>query len=127
MNDTSPRAYEAVVERLLASPHYGERWGRHWLDLARWAESEGFEGNTHRSAAWRYRDYVVKSFNDDKPHDEFLRQQLAGDELEPYSDENIIATGFLSAPRFSHNEEDVLIDVATDATPRRSRCSPCSC
>ena len=122
LNDTSPRAYEAVVERLLASPHYGERWGRHWLDLARWAESEGFEGNTHRSGAWRYRDYVVKSFNDDKPHDAFLRQQLAGDELEPYSDENIIATGFLSAARFSHNEEDkvkqrqdVLIDVANAA------------
>jgi hypothetical protein len=122
VEDSAPDAYERLVERLLASPHYGERWGRHWLDLARWAESEGFEGNTIRAAAWRYRDYVVKSFNDDKPYDLFLRQQIAGDEMERYSDENIIATGFLASARFSHNEEDklkqrqdVLIDVANAA------------
>jgi mono/diheme cytochrome c family protein len=104
--DKAADAYEKLVGRLLASPHYGERWGRHWLDFARWAESESYEVNGFRSAAWRYRDYVVESFNRDKPYDQFLREQIAGDELEPYSDENIIATGFLSAARFNANEED---------------------
>jgi hypothetical protein len=119
VNDASPGAYEALVERLLSSVHYGERWGRHWLDLARYAETEGFEGNTFRASAWRYRDYVVNAFNTDKPHDRFLLEQLAGDELEPYADENLIATGFLSNARYSHNEEDktkqrndVLVDIA---------------
>ena len=104
--DKSADAYEKLVERLLASPHYGERWGRHWLDFARWAESEAYEVNGFRPAAWRYRDYVVESFNRDKPYDQFLREQIAGDELEPHSDENIIATGFLGAARFNANEED---------------------
>ncbi len=98
--------YEELIERLLDSPHYGERWGRHWLDVARWAESEGYESNHPRPFAWRYRDYVVRSFNQDRPFDEFVRQQLAGDELVPYRDENLIATGFLSAARISSNEED---------------------
>jgi hypothetical protein len=117
--DPAPDAYAKVVDRLLASPRYGERWGRHWLDLARFAETEGYEGNTFRASVWRYRDYVVQSFNRDRPHDEFLRQQLAGDEIEPYADENLIATGFLSSARYSHNEEDkavqrndVLVDIA---------------
>ena len=104
--DKSSNAYEKLVERLLASPHYGEHWGRHWLDYARWAESESYEVNGFRPAAWHYRDYVVESFNRDKPYDQFLREQIAGDELEPYSDENIIATGFLGAARFNANEED---------------------
>ncbi len=106
VSDSSPDAYDRLMERLLASPHYGERWGRHWLDFARWAESEAYEVNGFRSAAWRYRDYVIESFNGDKPYDQFLREQIAGDELEPYSDEKIIATGFLSAARFNANEED---------------------
>jgi hypothetical protein len=117
-NDPRPDAYERLVERLLASPHYGERWGRHWLDVARWAESEGYESNHPRPFAWRYRDYVVASFNADRPFDQFLTQQIAGDELSPYSDENLIATGFLAAARLSSNEEDrwlqrnqVLVDV----------------
>jgi cytochrome c553 len=123
--DRAPGAYERLVERLLASPHYGERWGRHWLDLARWAESEGYESNHLRPYAWRYRDYVVDSFNRDKPYARFVTEQLAGDELLPYSDQNLIATGFLAAARFSSNEEDrarqrndVLVDVvnATGAT-----------
>jgi hypothetical protein len=100
-------ALEKLVDRLLASPHYGERWARHWLDLARWAESEGYESNHLRPYAWRYRDYVVRSFNADKPYDRFLREQLAGDELLPYTDENLIATGFLAGARLSSNEEDV--------------------
>jgi hypothetical protein len=102
-------SYEKAVERLLASPAYGERWGRHWLDLVRWAETGGFEANALRSAAWRYRDYVVKSFNDDKPYDAFLRQQLAGDELQPLTDENLVATGFLAHGRLDVNQEDRLV------------------
>lgn len=116
--DERPDATELLIEELLASPHYGERWGRHWLDVARWAESEGFESNHPRPFAWRYRDYVIESFNADRPYDEFIRQQIAGDELTPYSDENVIATGFLAAARISSNEEDkwlqrndVLVDI----------------
>ena len=117
--DASPEAYDRLVERLLASPHYGERWGRYWLDLARWAESEGYASDRLRPYAWRYRDYVVASFNSDKPYDRFLREQIAGDEIEPYTNENLIATGFLAAARLSGNEEDkarqrndVLVDIA---------------
>ncbi len=104
--DSSSDAVEKLVDRLLASPAYGERWGRHWLDLARFGETSGFEANALRATAWRYRDYVVGSFNDDKPHDRFLREQIAGDELEPLSDENLIATGFLAHGRLDTNQED---------------------
>jgi hypothetical protein len=104
--DRAPDAYEKLVNRLLASPAYGERWARHWLDVARWAESEGYESNHVRPYAWRYRDYVVRSLNADKPYDRFLREQLAGDELLPYADEHLIATGFLAGARLSSNEED---------------------
>src|SRR5262245_22327595 len=107
-----------VVNRLLNSPHYGERWGRHWLDVARWAESEGYESNHPRPYAWRYRDWVVRAFNADMPFADFVRAQLAGDELTPYADDNLIATGFLAAARLSSNEEDryrqrndILIDI----------------
>jgi hypothetical protein len=81
LSDKAPDAYEKVVDRLLASPHYGERWAQHWLDVVRFAETNGFELDAERPHAWRYRDYVVKSFNDDKPYDRFLTEQLAGDEL----------------------------------------------
>ena len=80
--DKSPDAWEKVVDRLLASPHYGEQWGRHWLDVVRFAESDGYEYDMHRPDAWRYRDYVVQSFNDDKPYNEFVKEQLAGDEMD---------------------------------------------
>ena len=70
--DKSPDSYPKLVERLLASPHYGERWGQHWLDVVRFAETDGFEYDTHREDAWRYRDYVIKAFNDDKPYDRFI-------------------------------------------------------
>jgi len=99
-------AKRALVDRLLASPHYGERWGRHWLDVARYAESEGYESNHLRLHAWRYRDWVVQAFNRDLPFKDFVRQQLAGDEITPYSDEHLIATGFLASARLSSNEED---------------------
>src|SRR5262249_28862911 len=77
--DPSPNAYEKVVDRLLASPHFGERWAQHWLDVARYAESNGYELDAERPHAWRYRDYVVQSLNADKPYDRFVTEQLAGD------------------------------------------------
>lgn len=92
--DKSPDAYEKVVDRLLASPHYGERWGRHWLDLARYAESEGFKADETRPNAWRYRDYVIKAFNTNKPYDRFVKEQIAGDELWPDDPEARVATAF---------------------------------
>ncbi len=94
LNDDSPRAFEKVIDRLLGSPHYGERWGRHWLDVARYAESEGFKLDLTRPNAWRYRDYVIQGFNQDKPYDEFIREQIAGDELRPDDAEARIATAF---------------------------------
>ncbi len=81
--DDSPEAFANVVDRLLASPRYGERWGRHWLDLARYADSNGFKSDETRPNIWRYRDYVIQSFNNDKPYDRFIREQIAGDELYP--------------------------------------------
>ncbi|MDQ6664090.1 MAG: DUF1549 and DUF1553 domain-containing protein [Acidobacteriota bacterium] len=94
VKDRSPGAYENLVERLLNSPHYGERWGQHWLDVVRFAETDGFEYDTHRRDAWRYRDYVIRAFNNDKPYDRFLTEQLAGDEIAPKEDETLIAAGF---------------------------------
>jgi len=110
--------YHKLIEQLLASPHYGERWGRHWLDVARWAESNGHQHNRDRPHAWRYRDYVVESFNSNKPFDQFIREQVAGDQL-PDSQQQTVATGFLAAARYSGNEldkeiqrNDILVDVA---------------
>jgi hypothetical protein len=92
--DKSPHAYEKLVDRLLASPRYGEQWGRHWLDVVRFAESDGYEYDMHRPDAWRYRDYVVRSFNDDKPYDAFVKEQLAGDEMDPSNKTYLVASGF---------------------------------
>ena len=92
--DNSPDAFAKVVDRLLASPRYGERWARHWLDLARYADSEGFKSDETRPNVWRYRDYVIDSFNQDKPYDRFVREQIAGDELYPHDAAALIATGF---------------------------------
>jgi len=94
LEDQSPQAFTKVVDRLLASPHYGERWGRHWLDLARFAESDGFKDDAVRPNSWHYRDYVVTSLNQDKPYDRFIKEQIAGDELWPHSAEARIATAF---------------------------------
>jgi hypothetical protein len=95
VQDKSPKAYERLVERLLASPHYGERWGRHWLDVARYTESQGFEYDKLRDNAWHYRDYVIKSFNDDKPYDRFMKEQVAGDVLEPVTGDGIVGASLL--------------------------------
>jgi len=95
LNDARPDAWERLIDKLLASPHYGERWGRHWLDVARYADSNGFEHDFDRPNAWRYRDYVIRAFNQDKPYDTFLREQIAGDELPEVTPDTLIATGFL--------------------------------
>jgi mono/diheme cytochrome c family protein len=95
VRDKSPDAWPRLVDKLLASPQYGERWARHWLDLVRYADSGGFEFDVDRAEAWRYRDYVVRSFNADKPYSQFVREQIAGDEYAPDSEDAIIATGFL--------------------------------
>jgi hypothetical protein len=92
--DESPEAFEKVVDRLLASPQYGEKWGRHWLDVVRYAETNSFERDSAKPNAWKYRDYVIDSFNKDKPFDQFVREQLAGDEMPHPTAETIIATGF---------------------------------
>jgi Protein of unknown function (DUF1549)/Protein of unknown function (DUF1553) len=94
LNDKSPNAYEKQVERLLASPHYGERWGRHWLDAARYADSDGFEKDKQRSV-WFYRDWVINALNADKPYDQFVIEQIAGDLLPGATQDQIVATGFL--------------------------------
>ena len=107
VSDETPQAWERLIDRLLASPHYGERYGRHWLDVARYADSAGFEYDMHRANAWRYRDYVIKSFNDDKPYNLFITEQLAGDEMDYTTQETLIATGFLRAgPRVLFREKD---------------------
>jgi hypothetical protein len=95
LNDHSPNAFSKVVDELLASPHYGERWGRHWLDTIRYSDSGGFEYDRDRDNAWRFRDYVIRAFNDDKPYNQFVQEQIAGDELAPESFEGRIATGYL--------------------------------
>ena len=95
--DRAGDAYERVADRLLASPRYGERWASKWLDVVRYADTNGFELDLERPHAWRYRDYVVASFNADKPYDRFVKEQIAGDELYPDSREALIATGYLRA------------------------------
>ncbi len=92
--DNRPDAYERLVDRLLASPQYGERWARHWLDIVRFAQSNGYERDSEKQLAWRYRDYVVRALNEDKPYDQFLIEQLAGDELQPMTDDSLSATGY---------------------------------
>jgi hypothetical protein len=95
LNDRRPGAYERLVDRLLASPHYGERWARHWLDVVRFGETQGFERNKFRPNAWKYRDWVVEALNSDMPYDEFVRLQLAGDLLRPDDPMAVLASGFL--------------------------------
>jgi len=95
LEDGSPDGYERLVDRLLSDPRYGERWARHWLDLVRYADSDGFGMDGVRPHAWRYRDYVIRSLNEDKPYDRFVMEQVAGDELFPGDPDALVATGFL--------------------------------
>ncbi len=119
VSDRSSKAYERLVDRLLASPHYGERWGRHWLDLARYADSDGYNADGTRPNMWRYRDYVIKAFNEDKPYDRFIKEQLAGDELWPDDLEARTATGFLRSYPDEINARDLNLkkqEIAVDLT-----------
>jgi Protein of unknown function (DUF1553)/Protein of unknown function (DUF1549)/Planctomycete cytochrome C len=117
LKDTRADAYERVVERLLASPQYGERWGRYWLDVARYADSNGMDENLAFGNAWRYRDYVIAAFNKDRPYDQFLREQLAGDLMAIDADatvntERLIATGFLSiGPKMLAEDDPVKMQM----------------
>jgi hypothetical protein len=120
--DQSPDAYAKVVDRLLASPHYGERWAQHWLDLVRYAETDGFKADDFRPHAHQYRDYVIRALNADLPYDRFLRQQLAGDELEPENPDALIATGLnrlypdeYNAANLEQRRQEILDDI-TDVT-----------
>jgi cytochrome c553 len=127
LRDERPDAFERVVDRLLASPHYGERWGRHWLDVARFAETTANDANAVMRYAWRYRDYVVRSFNSDKPYDQFVVEQLAGDLLPSTGDpsldaERVVATGFLMVGPKALAETDIegsrmdIVDDQIDTT-----------
>ena len=106
LKDDSPRAWRNLIDELLDSPRYGERWGRHWLDVVRYADSAGFEGDLYYPNAWRYRDYVIKSFNEDKPYDRFVQEQIAGDELWP---NNLELEGFydMAPEKLEHLEARV--------------------
>lgn len=114
--DSSPAAYERVVDRLLASPRLGERWARHWMDLAHFAETHGHDQDRIREHAWLYRDYLVDSFNADKPYAQFVREQVAGDTLAPDNPEAIIALGFLAAGPW---DESSLRDIREDTLDRQ--------
>src|SRR5688572_14964612 len=122
LDDRSPAAFEKVVDRLLASPAYGERQALPWLDVVRFAETDGFKADDRRPHAWRYRDYVIRAFNADKPFDRFVKEQLAGDELYPGNTEALIATGFLrhypdeyNAVNLEQRRQEILNDI-TDTT-----------
>jgi hypothetical protein len=120
VNDRAPEAWPRLIDRLLDSPQYAERWARHWLDVVRFAESDGFEYDTHRSEAWRFRDYVIRSIREDKPYDQFLQEQLAGDEIDAKNEEMLVAAGFhrLGALRknagnqdAAYNRNEILVEM----------------
>ena len=143
VNDPRPDSYAMLVDEFLSSPRYGERWARHWLDIAHYADTHGFERDQLRPNAWRYRDYVIKAFNEDKPYDVFLREQIAGDVLDPENPEATIATGFLAAGPWDfvgHMEtkseqlrraaragdlDDIVTQVMTAATAVTINCARC--
>lgn len=105
----SSEAYERIVDDLLARPQYGERWARHWLDIVRFAQSDGYERDAEKPLAWRYRDYVIDAFNNDKPYDRFIKEQIAGDELPDASAETVTATGFQRLGVFDDEPDDKLM------------------
>lgn len=111
--DSRPDAYERWVDDLLASPHYGERWARHWLDQVRYADSDGYRVDDFRPNAWRYRDYVIRALNADKPYDRFIQEQLAGDELWPDDSDALVATGYLRLGIYEYNNRDAVGQWAT--------------
>ncbi len=137
MEDQSPDAWKNLIERLLASPQYGERWGRHWLDVARYADSNGYEHDFDRPNAWRYRDYVIQAFNKDLPFDKFLEEQFAGDEMEEATQDRLIATGFLrnyakvgfrekDNPQFRHEYlDDMIATIGRGVMGLTVQCARC--
>ncbi|MFT3881847.1 MAG: DUF1549 and DUF1553 domain-containing protein [Gemmatales bacterium] len=112
--DTSPSAYEKVVDRLLASPRFGERMARHWLDLVHYAESHGHDEDKHRPHAWPYRDYLIRSFNGDKPYQRFVQEQVAGDVLFPYEPDGMVALGMLAACPWDQSSQLGIMDGTLD-------------
>lgn len=122
LNDNSNNSYEKLVDKLLASNQYGERWARHWLDLVRYADSDGYRLDEYRPQAWLYRDYVIRSFNIDKPYDRFIQEQIAGDEMFPNDPDALIATGFQRHWIYEYNQRDartqwnLIVDDITDTT-----------
>ena len=120
--DPSPGAFEKVIEKLLQSPQYGEKWARHWLDLVRFAESDGFKSDSFRPNAWRYRDYIVRSFNEDKSYNRFLMEQVAADELWPNEPDALVGVGFLRLWIYEYNQRNVksqwstILNDLTDVT-----------
>ncbi|MEQ9407442.1 MAG: DUF1549 domain-containing protein [Fuerstiella sp.] len=122
LNSKAPNRWSALVDQLLADPRYGEHWGRYWLDVVRYAESDGFRADSYRPDAWRYRDYVVNAFNNDKPYDQFILEQLAGDEVAPHKAEALVATGYLRTWLYEYNQRDArtqwqdILNQVTDVT-----------
>jgi hypothetical protein len=122
VRDTSPDPWNALVDRLLADPRYGEHWGRFWLDVVRYAESDGWKKDSYRPHIWRYRDYVVQSFNEDKPYPAFVREQLAGDEIGEDHPAHLVATGFLRLGIYEYNQRNArphwndIMNEITDVT-----------
>jgi hypothetical protein len=122
MADTKPGAEDRLVDRLLASPRYGERWGRHWLDVVRYADSDGFKQDDTRPNMWRYRDWVIQSFNADKPYDRFVREQIAADELYPGDQQALVGLGYLRLFEDEFNQANIrlrrqeLLNDVTDNT-----------
>src|SRR5262249_11611165 len=114
--DHSPRAYERVVDRLLASPHYGERWARHWMDLVHYAETHCHDQDRPRPNAWPYRDYLIRAFNADKPYARFVQEQVAGDALFPDDPDAIVALGMLATGPW---DESSLRDIRDDSIDRQ--------
>ena len=106
VNSADPQAYEKLIDALLASPRFGERWAQHWLDLTRYAESDGYNQDATRPAAFAYRDYVIKSLNADKPYDQFVREQLAGDEIDPKNPDVLVGVSYLRNPIYEYNQRD---------------------
>ncbi|MFG0335538.1 MAG: PSD1 and planctomycete cytochrome C domain-containing protein [Maioricimonas sp. JB049] len=135
--EQSPRAWEQLIDRLLASPRYGEQWARHWLDVVRYADTAGFSNDFARPNAWRYRDYVIRAFNSDKPFDRFVREQVAGDEIAPDDPEALVATGYLRMGPWEHTAmsvaavtrqqylDDVTNSVGVTFLAHELRCAKC--
>ena len=124
VKDASPKAFENVVDKLLESPRHGERWGRHWLDVVRYADTNSFERDGNKPHSWRYRDYVIRAFNSDKPYDQFVREQLAGDELPQVTNDSIIATGYYRLGLWDDEPADRLLakfDVLDDIVATTSQ------